>query len=684
MPENSFKIYLADLIHDYLPGNYIVPLNVGLITSYLKEHFGNQVEIKLFKSVEALLREFRTSSKPDIVGFSNYSWNQELNHFAMKLISSESPNTVIVAGGPHIRTDPNGIKTHLENLSEIDYYCMFEGEIPLGNLIEYFISKKQTIKKNLCDQEISGVAYVKDDKLSYPVITNQGRTITDIPSPYLSGILDEFLSSPKWVPILETNRGCPYPCTFCVWGISALDKVRVFPLQRSLDEIAYVAKRSPSPRWIFADANFGILPRDLDLAKQIRKESDKYGKLKMAQVWWAKNSSKHTLEISKTFGSLTDPLAAVQSLDETVLKNIKRDNIKLNTMTDLLEAWNKENIGAITDVLVGLPGESLESHLTTLRRVFEYGFSYIEVGNIRLLPGSEMETDQCREKYGLKTKYRLISGSYGKYDGTPVFEYEESVRSSNDIEEEQMHYLRIIHFFIWVFWNLGIAKPFLKWIQLETNTNPIDVFIELAKPGKNSFLDKFIHDFDVEARNEWFDTVDDLNKYYETNFETLIEEGFLKLNPKYLSKLILNKEIIRSLIDVFVAQNKSKTSIGLGQFCYDQIFFLDSPTSKNCQYDKETIKVLKMIYPKMNFESNTCFFEQQEGVQEAINFELQKFNFDSDSIRALTLTMETYRNRFLYDFGFSSDDKKESTGELVGGSFDYHAQLGPLVSKNNS
>ena len=71
MPELSFKIYLADLIHDYLPGNYIVPLNVGLITSYLKERFGSQVEIKLFKSAESLLHEFRTSSKPDIVGFSN-------------------------------------------------------------------------------------------------------------------------------------------------------------------------------------------------------------------------------------------------------------------------------------------------------------------------------------------------------------------------------------------------------------------------------------------------------------------------------------------------------------------------------------------------------------------------------------------------------------------------------------
>ena len=51
---------------------------------------------------------------------------------------------------------------------------------------------------------------------------------------------------------------------------------------------------------------------------------------------------------------------------------------------------------------------------------------------------------------------------------------------------------------------------------------------------------------------------------------------------------------------------------------------------------------------------------------------------------ALTLIMESYRNRFLYDINFSTHGSKETTGELVGGSFDYHAQLGPLISKNKS
>ena len=111
-----------------------------------------------------------------------------------------------------------------------------------------------------------------------------------------------------------------------------------------------------------------------EIAKKIRGVADKYKKLEMAEIWWAKNSSKNTLEISRIFGNLVNPLAAVQSMDSNVLKIIKRDNIQFSTMTDLLDTWKKDHIKASTDVLVGLPGESLESHLDTLRKVFELDF----------------------------------------------------------------------------------------------------------------------------------------------------------------------------------------------------------------------------------------------------------------------------------------------------------------------
>jgi radical SAM superfamily enzyme YgiQ (UPF0313 family) len=679
MKEKILKIYLADLVHDYVPGNYIVPLNIGLVATYLKEKFGNKVEIKLFKSYEKLLDDFQKFPKPDIVGFSGYCWNQELNRSFMNLINSESPKTVIVGGGPNIRTDPDGIKSYLKDFSNIDYYCMFEGEIPFGNLVDYFLSKNQVVKKDFCDEEISGVAYVKNNTLFYPVIVNQDRTISNIPSPYLSGILDDFLASDQWVPILETNRGCPYPCTFCVWGISAFNKVRLFPLERSLQEIEYMSERSPASHWLFADANFGMLPQDLDIAKKIKYMANKYGKLKWIQVFWAKNSSKHTLEISKIFGNLVDPCAAVQSFDETVLKNIKRDNIKMESMTDLLDHWKKDtSLKVATNVIVGLPGETCASHLETLRQSIAHGFSEISTGNIILLPGSEMESDQSRQTYGLKTKYRLLSGSYGVYGGTPIFDFEESVRSSNSMTEEEMHYLRIVHFFVWAFWNLSFGRTLLEWIYNQTGKNPLDVLTDLIKPGMNPELDQFVSEYDTEARTEWFETPDTLIEYYTKNFDQLIADGFLKLNLKYLAKILLDKKLAKLLIDAVIRQFPSPISTQLGKFCYDRIFFLDSSISKKLKYDQETVEILKIIYPDVDFESNICYFEQKEGFSDAINHEIQKFEFDKDPLRALTLTLESYRKRFLYDFSFSSVGKKESTGEIIGEEFNYRAQTEPV------
>ena len=75
-----------------------------------------------------------------------------------------------------------------------------------------------------------------------------------------------------------------------------------------------------------------------------------------------------------------------------------------------------------------------------------------------MLPGSEMDICDERDKYAIKTKFRLISGHYGKYDGEIIMDYEESVRSSKDLSESDMFFLRKLDFFIFLFWNMGFAK----------------------------------------------------------------------------------------------------------------------------------------------------------------------------------------------------------------------------------
>ena len=67
--------------------------------------------------------------------------------------------------------------------------------------------------------------------------------LNDIPSPYLNGYLDEFLLESVFIPIVESNRGCPFTCTFCNDGMGAYTKVHQFEVSRLVDEVEYIAQR---------------------------------------------------------------------------------------------------------------------------------------------------------------------------------------------------------------------------------------------------------------------------------------------------------------------------------------------------------------------------------------------------------------------------------------------------------
>ena len=465
-------IYLADLVHDQYRQSSVTPTNIGFIAEYCKARFGESVEIELFKNPKALM-DSSSLRKPDILGLSNYMWNERLNAFVAEKLKKQHEDLMVVVGGPNIRTDKEGVGSFLREYNFIDFYILYGAEEPFASLVEACLGNGI---KSTKFSDIEGCYSVRDDTVLGSAYITSSKTLDFIPSPFLSGRLDSFLEK-GYSPLFETNRGCPYSCTFCVWGISALNKIKTFDLDRVKEELSYVARKYPvASTWILADANFGIMPRDLEIAELLRSIYNDTRAFNHVNIWWSKAVNHRTVEIAKILGKLCQAYVAFQSLDDEVLNLIKRSNISVEKLQAFKDEIKDHTNGTFTDILLGLPGETMESHIYSYNRALTLGFDRIGGGEVRLLPGSEMDTEEARHDFGLKTKYRVSESDAGVYEGQFVFEVEEVVRATNWITEEEMLQLRVIRALLYGALTIGALTPLQKFlisvVHPQTCTNP--------------------------------------------------------------------------------------------------------------------------------------------------------------------------------------------------------------------
>lgn len=566
------KIFLADLVHNHHAGDnqisgsedFVVSLNVGNLSSFIKSQHKDTVDIKIFKYPKDLLSALK-KEPPDIIGFSSYIWNAVLNLKIVNHIKELYPNIVIVFGGPTIRSEPKDIEKYLVERKNVDAYILYEGERPFLELIKQIKLYGLNFKEK--DLSIPSTAYLTSKGPKYQ-FAPQNEPIEHLPSPYLDGTLDEFLDR-GLIPLFETNRGCPFKCTYCIWGIAALNKVRKFSLEdRILLELEHVASNYPKiPSWIIADANFGMMKRDVEIAQTIRNLKDsKATGLKHILTWESKNTTERNFEISKIMNTVVaDALVAVQTLDKKTNDAIKRGNISQADTSLKIDRYKKLGANVQTHLLSGLPEETYEAQVNSIRKAFEFEFDDIQIFSIILLPGSEMESAQSRDKYKIKTKYRLRAGGYGKYNGITAIDCEEIIRENSAISEKEMQRLRSIHWLIWFGWNHNFLKPLWRLAHKKFKINPIEIILLLTEVNsiENEKWQELLKDFDRDSSSEWFNSREDLSAFYEKSdfLEDKEFDHFLKSEFKYNAKVLLEKKLFYTLIDLTINLIKKLSDI---------------------------------------------------------------------------------------------------------------------------
>jgi hypothetical protein len=427
--------------------------------------------------------------------------------------------------------------------------------------------------------------------------------------------------------------------------------------------------KSPTTLWIMADSNFGLLKRDELIADNIRKLMDNCSSPNKVLFWPDKRAFDRNYKIFEAISNLDKYLIAVQSLDQKVLNNIKRINVPTNKISDTINKARNLGIKTGTDILLGLPGETKQSHLDTLKECFELGFDFIDCGNIRLLPGSELESDVSRAEYGIKAKYRLIQGSYGIYHGIKSVESEEVIRSTSSMTEDDMNYFRLVHWLIWFCWNAGFLAPVFRYIKFNS-INPVDLIVSMIESSNNENPDvtDLFDRFREDTMIEWFDDYNELRDHYTKTqiLKKLISTGFSKMNFKYTAELILHRNIYLALLNH--TKHKIETEFNEGGSILSEIFDVMNEIMINpnnvSNSRKLPVKVLPITSSALPFiipdyandeKSKMKILLHKDNKQlTTIKNLFKKFEYHNNSQFAIEKILEQHLDGFTYDISLHS------------------------------
>jgi radical SAM superfamily enzyme YgiQ (UPF0313 family) len=440
--EYPIRIGLAQ-ISEQRYRHYYFPYSVGLLQTYAQKWAKNPERyrfllpifnrISLSDGIEAL-------KETDIAGFSVYVWNINRSLAIAQSLKLTQPQVLIIFGGPQV---PNQAESFLRQNPFIDLCVHAEGERTFLEILEAYPENDWS--------QIPGISYIDTfgNFHTHPTAARL-KNIDDIPSPYLSGIFDQLMEAwpnREWIGTWETNRGCPFSCSFCDWGSLTQSKVFKFDLERLYAEIEWFGSRKIQD--VFSgDANFGIFERDVELAKHFAKMRGKYGYPRSLQTQTAKNVKRRNFEIQKILaeaGLNTVTSLAVQSTNADVLKAINRQNISLETYREIQAFCLDNGIFSYTDIILGLPGETYDSFATTIDDVLRNGqYNKIIFYNASLLPNAEMAQPAYREKYGIESIQIHFPGHGEPPDG--IYEYLEITVATNTLSRED--WIRM-HVFAW-------------------------------------------------------------------------------------------------------------------------------------------------------------------------------------------------------------------------------------------
>lgn len=455
------QVTMVALNSKYIHSNLALRYLESFFKGYAKEDVREGVSITLIEEtvndeIGSILERIM-DTKPDLVLFSAYIWNYSDVLLLSEDIKKIDKRILIASGGPEVSFLSGD---HVLE-SNIDIVLRGEGE-------ETFLELVSALYQNFDISSLKGIkglTYRENDTIH----EEEDRSLMDMNKlifPYTEESIDGLKNR---IVYYEGSRGCPFQCTYCM---SSLDKkVRTLHASRVMEELKkFMIWKVPLVK--FVDRTFNA---DKAFATKIWKfiiDERKKNKDFITAFHFEVAASLLTedqIEILREADkNLIQFEAGVQTTDRSILLNVKRYDDFRSIKEKLSKIIAFDNIHIHTDLIAGLPNDTLDSFIKSFNDCMEIRAQMLQLGFLKVLKGTDIykETQKWGIEYFSREPYEVLK--------------------TNTMSYEDLRFLKKIDEVCDKYWNSGSYKYTMnvlldKYIENKMELESFGLFSELAK-----------------------------------------------------------------------------------------------------------------------------------------------------------------------------------------------------------
>jgi radical SAM superfamily enzyme YgiQ (UPF0313 family) len=383
-------------------------IHTNIAIRYLKAYAEPEFEVELseytIKDPTMNIVTDLVQRKPDVIGFSCYIWNIEETIKVISMIKKINPMIQIVVGGPEVTYD---VMEWMEKVPQLDFIVIGEGEETFKNLLQQLDSEKEY-------RQVAGISYRTETGEIKLNLQRHKLDLRELPSPYRFTEDIEHLG--KRVSYIETSRGCPFSCQFCLSSIEV--GVRYFDREKIKEDIRYLMKNG-AKTIKFVDRTFNI-SRSYAL-EMFRFLIDEH--LPGTVFQFEITADIMRPEVIEFLNQEAPPglfrfeIGVQSTNDYTNELVMRRQNFEKLTRTVTMVKEGKK-IDQHLDLIAGLPEEDYDTFKKTFNDVFEMRPEELQLGFLKMLRGTGLRLRAADHQYIYmeQSPYEILGNNVLSFD----------------------------------------------------------------------------------------------------------------------------------------------------------------------------------------------------------------------------------------------------------------------------